>query len=167
MSEPMPWTGELHVHPWDALIAEVRRSAYRAAWIDDRIDTEIDRERRLIEDLGDGFEKAEEYERAVNKRSAELREWIEQSRKERAHMATVSASAVRAGLSERYIESVQTEARMIAGVLTQALDAAELSSEQRERANAALRVALAEVGRELRARHGAASGVAVRPEIGR
>ena len=163
-----PFSGELNVNPWDAILSEVRRSAYRAAWIDERVDLEARRERRLMESDGAGFEKMSDYVLAVRIESGELREWIEQSRKERAHLTKVAADAVRAGLSERYIDSLRAEAQMIAQALTKALDAAELTPIQRARASEALRTALAEMGPVLAARQESMAGtVAVRPEIGR
>lgn len=161
-----PWSGELDVNPWDAILSEVRRAAYRAAWIDERIEIDVRRERQLMETNGEGFEDLLKFEYAVRIRSAELREWIEQSRKERVHLTKVAADAVRAGLSERYIDSLRTEARMIAEALTKALDAAELSPAQRSRASDALREALAEMGPVLAARQESVAGtVAVRSEI--
>lgn len=165
---PKPFAGELNVNPWDAILGEVRRSAYRAAWIDERIDIDVRRERRLMESNGEGFEDLVKFEYAVRVRSGELREWIEQSRKERAHLTKVASDAVRAGLSERYIDSLRAEARMIAGALTKALDAADLTPQQRAAASDALREALSEMGPVLAARQDAATGtVTVRPEIGR
>lgn len=163
-----PYSGELNVSPWDAILSEVRRSAYRAAWIDERVDLEARRERALIDSDGSEFEKATDYEIAVRLRGDELRQWIEQSRKERAHLTKVAADAVRAGLSERYIDSLRAEAQMIAQALTKALDAAELTPIQRARASEALREALADMGPVLAARQESMAGtVAVRPEIGR
>jgi len=163
-----PYSGELNVSPWDAILSEVRRSAYRAAWIDERVDLEARRERALIDSDGGDFEKATDYEIAVRLRGDELRQWIEQSRKERAHLTKVAADAVRAGLSERYIDSLRAEAQMIAQALTKALDAAELTPIQRARASEALREALADMGPVLAQRQDSMAGtVAVRPEIGR
>lgn len=168
-AEPVkPWNGELNVNPWDAMLGEVRRSAYRAAWIDERVNLDVKRERQLMESNGEGFDDLVKFEYAVRVRSSELREWIEQSRKERAHLTKVAADAVRAGLSERYIDSLRAEARMIAEALTKALDAANLTPQQRADASEALREALSEMGPVLAARQDAASGtVSVRPEIGR
>ena len=165
---PKPFAGELNVNPWDAILGEVRRSAYRAAWIDERIDIDVKRERQLMETNGEGFDDLVKFEYAVRARSGELREWIEQSRKERAHLTKVASDAVRAGLSERYIDSLRAEAQMIAQALTKALDAANLTPSQRADASEALREALAEMGPVLAARQESMSGtVAVRPQIGR
>lgn len=165
---PKPFAGELNVNPWDAILGEVRRSAYRAAWIDERVDIDVRRERQLMESNGVDFEKQTDFELAVRIRSSELREWIEQSRKERQHLTKVAADAVRAGLSERYIDSLRAEAQMIAQALTKALDAASLTPQQRADASEALREALAEMGPVLAARQESMAGtVAVRPQIGR
>lgn len=152
----MPYSGEMDVSPWDAILTEVRRSAHRAQWVDDRIETEVQRERELEAQAHDWDPK--DYEVARARQGRELREWIKLSREERAHGAQVARAAVSAGLSERYIESVQAEARMIANVLSRALGAAELSSAQTAAAHAELRVALAEVGRELQSRHASVGG---------
>ena len=152
----MPYSGEMDVSPWDAILTEVRRSAHRAQWVDDRIETEVQRERELEAQAHDWDPK--DYEVARARQSRELREWIKLSREERAHGAQVARAAVSAGLSERYIESVQAEARMIAGVLQRALQAAELTNDQWALATVELRTALAEVGRELSQRHSSMGG---------
>lgn len=160
----MPYSGEVQTSPWDAMLTEVRRSAYRAEWVEARIEDEIAAEQALDDQRHDW--DPVKFEQARQAQSRELREWVKLGREERAHGAQVAHRAVSAGLSERYIESVQAEARMIAGVLQRALQAAELTSEQWEAATGELRVALAEVGRELQARHASvAPYVAERPEI--
>jgi len=161
----VPYEGEVPISPWDAILTEVRRSAYRAAWVDDRVETEAERERQLNANKAEWTDPVE-YERLRMAQGRELREWLKVSREERAHGAQVARAAVQAGLSERYIESVQAEARMIANVLQRALQAAELSPEQWLAATDELRVALADVGRELQSRHASMSGrVPDRPEI--
>lgn len=147
----VPYAGELQVSPWDAMLTEVRRSAYRVEWIQARVQAEAEEEAKLIAQEHDW--EASKYAIARNAQSRELREWIKLEREERQHGAAVARGAVSAGLSERYIESVQAEARMIAEVLRRALGAADLSPEQWEAATAELRLALADVGRELKARH--------------
>jgi hypothetical protein len=160
----MPYAGELQVSPWDALLIEVRRSAWRSQWIDERVDAAAKSEQALMAQEHDW--EAEPFAKACDARSRDLREWVKLSREERAHGANVARAAVSAGLSERYIESVQAEARMIANVLQRALQAADVSPEQWEAASEELRVALAEVGRELTKRHESVAGVAVeRPAI--
>lgn len=154
----VPFSGELQISPWDAMLAEVRRSAYRVEWIQARVEAEAERERDLARQEGE-WDKIKDYQIALTTQSRELREWIKLEREERAHGAAVARGAVSAGLSERYIESVQAEARMIADVLRRALEAAELSPEQWQAATEELRVALADVGRELKARHSGISPI--------
>jgi hypothetical protein len=152
----IPVTGEIDIEPWGAILGEVRRSGARVAWLDGRIEEETEREAMLLAQEHDWEPK--DFEIARSRQGRELRDWIRLGREERAHGAQVAASAVRAGLSERYIDSVQAEARSIAGVLQRALQAAELSDEQWMAATAELRVGLAEMGRELSARHSSMGG---------
>lgn len=156
-AKQVPYEGELNVSPWESILTEVRRSAYRASWVDDRVEQEAQAERDLIAN-GDTWGDEDKFKRLQLAQSRELREWVRLSREERAHGAQVARAAVSAGLSERYIESVQAEAKMIASVLQRALQAAELTDEQWLAATGELRVALAEVGRELNARHAAVGG---------
>jgi len=146
----VPYQGEHSVSPWESLLTEVRRSAYRVSWVDERIEAEVQREREL-EAQAHGWDP-KDYELARGRQSRELREWIKLSREERAHGAQVARAAVQAGLSEKYISSVQAEGMMIARTLQRALQAADLTDEQWAAATTELRVALAEVGRDLRER---------------
>jgi hypothetical protein len=160
----IPTAGEVDISPWDAILGEVRRSGYRVHWLDGRIEAETERERMLFAQEHDW--EAEKFEIARSRQGRELRDWIRLGREERAHGAQVAASAVRAGLSERYIESVQAEARNIAGVLQRALQAADLSEEQWIAATTELRLGLADMGRELSSRHASLGGrIPERPEI--
>lgn len=163
--EQIPVSGEADVAPWGSLISEVRRSGHRVVWLDARVEQEVKAEEELAGKEGE-WDEASKFQYARLAQSRELREWIKLSREERAHGAQVARAAVSAGLSERYIESVQAEAKMIAGVLQRALQAAELTDEQWLAATAELRIALAEVGRELSARHASVGGrIPERPEL--
>lgn len=154
----IPYAGELQVSPWDAMLQEVRRSAYRVEWIQARVEQEAANERALLAQEHD-WTSDKDFHYARSAQSRELREWIKLEREERAHGASVARGAVSAGLSERYIESVQAEARMIADVLRRALEAAELSPEQWHAATEELRLALQDVGRELKSRHSGISPI--------
>ena len=154
----IPYSGEVQVSPWDATLQEIRRSAYRVEWITARVQQEADNEANLLAQEHD-WTDAKDFVYARNAQSRELREWIKLEREERSHGASVARGAVAAGLSERYIESVQAEARMIAEVLRRALNAADLTPDQWEAATAELRVALADVGRELKSRHSGISPI--------
>lgn len=157
LKSQIPYSGELQISPWDATLGEVRRSAYRVEWIQARVELEAQKEADLLAQEHDW--DAKDFRYALSAQSRDLREWIKLEREERAHGANVARAAISAGLSERYIESVQAEARMIADVLRRALGAANLSAEQWEAATAELRVALSEVGRELKARHSGLSPI--------
>jgi len=158
LKSQIPYSGEVDVSPWDATLQEVRRSAYRVEWIQARVEQEAENERALLAQEHD-WTNEKDFSYARNAQSRELREWIKLEREERSHGAAVARAAIQAGLSERYIESVQAEARMIADVLRRALTAADLTPEQWEAATSELRVALQDVGRELKARHSGISPI--------
>lgn len=143
-------SGEYNVTPWDALLIEVRRAAYRTAWIDQRLEEEISRERQLAHEVG-------EAERLMQ--AAEVRRWLAESRKERAHMARVSKAAVDAGLAERYVQSIEIEARLIAQVLERSISVLDLTYEEKQRVALELRDALQDVTAELHARHSAVKAI--------
>lgn len=157
--------------PWAAILAEVRRSAERVEWIDDRVKREQERELEyegkiaLAVEAGAAVEGRDPGEAEVlaleaeRRRAAEeVRKWLRESRDERKHLGTVSVNAIRAGLAERYVQSVREEGTLVARVLARALDAAGLDEDQRTRAFAELREGLGEVTRELASR-ASASGL--------
>lgn len=148
--EQIPIAGEADIAPWGSLISEVRRSGHRVAWLDDRVEAEVKAEADLAAQEANWEEDKFRYARLAQSR--ELREWVKLSREERAHGAQVARAAVSAGLSEKYISSVQAEGMMIARTLQRALQAANLTDEQWAAATNELRSALAEVGRDLRDR---------------
>lgn len=135
--------GELDVTPWDALLSEVRRSAYRSAWVDHRV--EKARKQVDSEEVSGNAEVQLVYD-------AELRKWLEESRRERAHMTRISKQAIDAGLAERYVESIRAEGTRIIGIIARTMEAAQLEPHQVELAKAALEVELTEASREMRAK---------------
>lgn len=164
MGHQKPPTGEININPWQAILNEIKQGSYRAAWTDERLESELKRERELQSELETAGFDLDEIERMRLDASKEIRAWLETSRKEHQHVMTTSTKAVSLGLSERYIESVRAEAQMIARVLSRALEAADVSDEQKQAAMDELRVALGEVSQELRAR-GESTGLPMR-EIG-
>lgn len=148
-------SGELDVSPWDAILAEVRRSAYRVAWVDGHIDSDSGKLRALEAEDPVEPEDIAQNNQQIAVVGASLRAWLAEGRKERTHLAKVSKSAIDAGLAERYVRGVEAEAKMIAIVLDKAMTAAELTAGQREKAISALRSALVEVSAELHTRHSA------------
>ena len=154
--------------PWAAVLAEVRRSAERVEWVEERVRREQERELRyeaeigLAESAGAAAEGRQanvlalEHER--RNAAEEVRRWMRESRDERKHLGVVSVNAIRSGLAERYVQSVKEEASMIARVMARALDAAELDERQRGLAWDSLRAGLGEMTRELASR-AAATGL--------
>lgn len=148
--------------PWAALLAEVRRSAERVEWVEERVRREQERELEyeaavgLAEAAGAAAEGRQEnilaLERERRDAAAEVRRWMQEARDERKHLGIVSVNAIRSGLAERYVQSVREEGVMIARVMARALDAAGLSDEQRSRAFTELRAGLSDIGRELHER---------------
>lgn len=137
-------TGELSVSPWDALLLEVRRAAYRAAWLDQQVDAEASRSSQLEHETEDADRWAG---------NAEVRRWTDESRKERVHLARVSKMAIDAGLAERYVQSIEADARMITQVVGRAIGVLQLTPDQQLDVSQALREALREVSTELNIRH--------------
>lgn len=153
------------VGPWAAVLAEVRRSAERVEWVDARVKREQERELEyeariaLAVSAGAAVEGREPsdaemrgLERERREAGEEVRRWMRESRDERRHLATASVNAIRAGLAERYVQSVREESQLIVRVMARAMDAAALTSEQREKAYAELREGLADITRELASR---------------
>jgi hypothetical protein len=148
--------------PWASVLAEVRRSATRVEWVEERVRREQERELKyeaelgLAEAAGAAVEGREAnilaLERERREAAEEVRRWMRESRDERRHLSTVSVNAIRSGLAERYVQSVREEGALIARVMARALDAANLDDEQRAAAFAALRTGLGEMTRELDAR---------------
>lgn len=152
----------MDVGPWAAVLAEVRRSAERVEWVEARVKREQEKELAYEAAIGviEAADAAVEgrtanlvaLERERREAAEEVRRWMRESRDERKHLATASNNAIRSGLAERYVQSVREESQLIVKVMSRALDAAELSDEQRERAYASLREGLGDVTRELASR---------------
>lgn len=143
-------SGEISTSPWDALLAEVRRSAYRTMWLDQRLDDEVQREN----ELRDESELDHQREQA-----AEVRKWLAESRRERMHMARVSKAAVDAGLAERYVQSIEIEAKLIARVLENSIGVLDLTYDQKRAVALQLREELESVSAELQQRHAAVAAL--------
>lgn len=137
------FVGELQVSPWDALLSEVRRSAYRTAWVDARVEMA----RKRVDEAAD-FEE----ENVITLRDQELRQWIRTSQDERKHMTQVAKNAIQAGLAERYVESVRVEGQRIAGIISRSIEAGNLSQEQQDAIKGQLMLELGDMSREMRSR---------------
>jgi hypothetical protein len=96
---------------------------------------------------------------AQREQAAELRRWLAESRKERMHMARVAKAAVDAGLAERYVQSIEIEARLIARVLERSIGVLDLTYDQKRAVALKLREELESVSIELQQRHAAVAAL--------
>lgn len=109
----MRLAGELDVGPWEALNLAVRLAAHRVQW------TEIQAQRAA--DAADGDDA-----------NPLVMRWLAESRRERALLVKTAKSAIDAGVAERLVRQVELEGRLVADAVGRALDALELSDEQRQ-----------------------------------
>lgn len=103
---------ELNISPWEALLKNVRIAAGRAAWVDEQLDEAVRR--------NDGD---------MNK--PEITKWLKESRLERSLVAKMAKAAIDAGVAERLVRQVELEGELVATAVVRALDALELTAEQR------------------------------------
>jgi len=109
----------LDISPWDALLGEVRRTAGKVAWLDQKLARFGDD----AEFIGDG----------------DAVPWVKMQDKERLWLGRVSKMAIDAGVAAIMVQQVQHEAQVMARVLNAALDALGLSEEMEMQARAAMR----------------------------
>jgi hypothetical protein len=105
-------SGELDVGPWDALNLAVRLAAHRVQW------TELQAQHAA--DASDG-----------DQANPVVMRWLAESRRERALLVKTAKSAIDAGVAERLVRQVELEGRLVAEAVGRALDALEVSDEQR------------------------------------
>lgn len=117
--------GELDVSPWDALLGEVRRTAWRVGWLDDKLATAADDEELVGRGALAPFERMQ--------------------RAERMHLARVSKLAIDAGIAARMVAQIEEDGRAIAGVLLGTLGELGLSEADTDRARGILRRRLLEL----------------------
>lgn len=108
---------EENISPWDALLSATRLAANRVAWVDQQLAGAVA--------ANDGDEG-----------TPQVRGWLKESRLERALLARTAKAAVDAGVAERLVRQVELEGRIVAEALGRALDALELTAEQRQAAYA-------------------------------
>jgi hypothetical protein len=104
---------EFGINPWEALLLSVRLAAGRVAWVDQQL-TEATR-------AADGD--------VAN--SKVVQRWLKESRYERTLLGRTAKAAIDAGVAERLVRQVELEGRLLAEALAHALDAIELTPEQR------------------------------------
>jgi hypothetical protein len=108
---------ERNVTPHEALLGLVRTASSRAAWTDTVI---VNAMREHVEAGGDPL-----------KPPTELVPWLAQSREERKLAATTAKQAVDAGVMQALERRLDLEGDLVASALGAALDAVELTHEQR------------------------------------
>jgi hypothetical protein len=108
---------EREITPHEALLGLVRTAAARAAWTDNIIFQQL---RDHTDDGGDPLKPPDE-----------LVPWLRQSREERRLAATTAKLAVDAGVMVALERRLDLEGELVAAALSAALDAVELTHEQR------------------------------------
>jgi hypothetical protein len=109
----MQVAAEYGINPWEALLLSVRLAAGRVAWVDQQL-TESTR-------AADGDVANDKV----------VQRWLKESRFERTLLARTAKAAIDAGVAERMVRQVELEGRLLAEALGHALDAIELTPEQR------------------------------------
>ncbi len=108
---------ELDVSPYEALLLSVRQAGGRAAWADLQ--------------LRDAVASHREAGGVTSNPSKEVKFWLEESRKERSLFVKAAQTAVQAGVAAALVQRMELEGAAVADAVTAALDALELTAEQR------------------------------------
>lgn len=165
--EPSPSVvGQLETLPWDGILLEVRRAAYRVAWIDSRVQQLVEAENEEIRVQRTYHPTARDWS-DLRKFRAEVKEWLQESRAERTHLMSACKSAISAGLSQRMLSQIQLERETLVRVLYATFDVLNLDGDQQAAAIGAMLEAVDQVAIERRGGgpDGEAVGV-VRPLFG-
>ena len=110
------------ISPWEALLEGVSRAVARSHWVDRQLAQAVT---EATTGQNDGADASD---------SAAVRRWLKESRMERTLMGRTAQAAIQAGVAERLVRQVEMEGRLLAAALDAALDALELSPDQRLRA---------------------------------
>ena len=113
---------EPDVSPWEALLRGVSRAVARSLWVDRQLQEAV---RVATTDANDGSDPSD---------SVAVRRWLKESRLERALMGRTAQAAIQAGVAERLVRQVEMEGRLLAAAMDAAMDALDLSPDQRLRA---------------------------------
>jgi len=113
----MELAAELDVSPYEALLLSVRQAAGRVAWTDLQLrDAEAGHR-------GDGGTSSVP--------SKDVKFWLGESRKERSLLVKAAQTAVQAGVAAALVQRMELEGAAVADAVTAALDALDLTDEQR------------------------------------
>lgn len=102
---------ELDVTPWEALLLAVRQEAGALAFYQLKIGEVTDDQE--LKPGGDAWD------------------WVDGAARSRERMAKYSKAAIDAGIAERFVRQTEIEGKLVAEALGRALDALQLSPEQR------------------------------------
>jgi len=108
---------ELDVSPYEALLLSVRQAGGRAAWADLQLRDAVARH------AGEGG--------ITSIPPKGVMFWLEESRKERALLVRAAQTAVQAGVAAALVQRLELEGAAVADAVTAALDALDLTAEQR------------------------------------
>lgn len=91
---------QMNTTPWEALLAEVRRSAGEVAWLDGKVSEAPDDDALLSSEPGVGFAP-----------------WVKMRQEARKHLARVAKMAIDGGVAEKLVSQVTSEAQELARVV--------------------------------------------------
>lgn len=117
-----------NIHPMDALLEELARTAGAVKWLDDKVQSV--EEQSLIAPTGGGQGGVPEYKRSV---------WVTLWEDERAHMARVAKMCLDAGIDERRVRLAEAQGQLMATAIQNILAKLKLSEEQARLAPAIVR----------------------------
>ncbi|MGP3914352.1 hypothetical protein [Nonomuraea sp. 10N515B] len=122
----------VEIEPGLALLQEVHRTAGHVAWLGAKI-AEMDPD-DLVWGVTEEIDKGSgEFAGVDTTRAAKPNAWLQLYREERKHLVDVCAAAKRAGVDEAIIKLTEQQGALIAGAISQILDALELTAGQRAR----------------------------------
>lgn len=128
--------GDDDVTPWEALLLEVRRSAYRVRWVDHELDEAVKHEATVV------AQTTELDPGPLKQARDDVKRWLRESRMERRHLTVVSKAAIDAGVAKVMVEQAQLDGQVLARIWARALGVLGLTEDQQRNAGKALRLAL-------------------------
>lgn len=115
----------IEITPEQAILAEVHRTAGHVAWLEQQV-RELD-----PGDLIWGVTRVKEGgEDRGTTREAAVHVWLKLYRDERAHLAKVSADAIRVGIEDRRVKLAETQGAMVANAIRAILADLKLTAAQ-------------------------------------
>jgi hypothetical protein len=122
---------EDNVSPWDALLLAVKRRAARVRWCDGVAEHLMASHRARCMPDSDEYDPEYAALRDPEVPPQEVRTWLTESRNEERIMTRAAKMAVDAGVADAMIKRVQREGQIMSDALMSALDALNLTQDQR------------------------------------